>query len=355
MKNKTTSTSVSTSNLLYNISLDAGPVLRPSTFRLLNENKSSSNVPPTSPLKYRADLLLAFSYLFLDSQNEKHLQHKHYLELWRQVEPHLAFFNESQKRIRSISKNVPMTKASTVAAFEKRFMDGLHRALTPENFDLRELVSVLDTIHGLERDMQTPLLYNFSCHFSPDFVKHLQALECFLFHLRNLVAIDFNNHINDPSHEALRVDSVTDYLPKGDYVGSDAVLYWQIKKLTQPFVAGKRSDVRLEKLLIQPIENAFKKYAHNACHLIDHLPQSFLSAINSVDLEDTLYLVQMDWLLGSGTGLLFKIREELYGLQSGYEKVFWPELDSCPALKAASLTLNIEFSSQEILGHKKSA
>jgi hypothetical protein len=250
---------------------------------------------------------------------------------------------------------VTATPTSVVETFEKRFMESLNRSLTPEGFDLKELVGVLDSLHSFETAMKSPLLYNFSCHFSSDFIRHIQALESFLFHLRNLVAIDFNNHIDDPSHEALKVDSVTDYLPKSDYVGSDAVLYWQIKKLIHPFVAGKRSDIRIEKLLAQPIENALRKYAHNACHLIDHLPHSFLSAINSADLEDTLYLVQMDWLLGSGTGLLFKIREELYGLQSGYEKVFWPELENRSPLKAANLRLNIEFNLREILGHKKSA
>lgn len=351
-------------NIGYDISLDAGPVLRPSTFRLWNQKKNSAGVsasstspmvPTTAPLKYRADLLLACSYLFLSPQAEEHANSEIYIDLWHQIEPHLAFFNESQTRVRSITKTVTMTPSSVIVAFEKKFSESLNRTLTPDGFDLKELVGVLDTLHSFETEMKSPLLYNFSCHFSKDFMKQIQALESFLFHLRNLVALDFNNQIDDPSHEALKVDSVTDYLPKSDYVGSDAVLYWQIKKIIHPFVAGKRSDIRIEKLLAQPIENTFKKYAHNACHLIDHLPNSFLSAINSTDLEDTLYLVQMDWLLGSGTGLLFKIREELYGLQSGYEKVFWPELENRSPLTAANLSLNIEFNMKDILGHKKTA
>lgn len=341
-------------NLRYDLTLESGPVLRPSFFKVWSHDSHPRDVPATLPLKYRADLLLGCSYLALQT-NHPSTNAKENAELWRHTEPHLAFFNESQQRIQAMVRHVDPAPKNLISDFETKFNSGLRKALKPEGFDLRELVGLIDCIHALESEIRTPILYNFSCRFSEETMKNMQMLEAFLFHLRNLVAIDFNNQIDDPSHEALKVDSVTDYLPKGDYVVSDAVLYWQIKKLTHPFVAGKQSDVRIEKLLVQPIESAFKKFAHNACHLIDHLPSSFLKAVNAVDLEDTLYLIQMDWLLGSGTGLLFKIREELFGLQNGYEKIFWPELENRPPVKAAQLSLNLNYTMQEILGHKKSA
>ena len=90
-------------------------------------------------------------------------------------------------------------------------------------------------------------------------------------------------------------------------------------------MAHKDKDVRIEKLLVQPLEKYFYQYNHNACCLIDQLPTSFLNSVSTTDLEDTLHHVQMDWLLGSASGLLFKIREEVFGLIEGYDKVFWPE------------------------------
>lgn len=341
-------------NLGYDVAMGRGPVLRPTHFQLWNKDTKSSHVPARAPLKYQADALLGFAFMKLNPENT-HSSAAECISLWEQIEPHLSLHREAQSRVKAMATHRPSTPSHLIKQFEKSFLNTLQTALTKDAIDFKELTSLIDHIVYLEDDMKTPVLYNFSCPFSPEFTETLQALDSFLFHLRNLVAIDYNNLIEDPSHEALKVDSVTDYLPKGDYVVSDAVLYWQIKKLTKPFVAGTRSDIRIEKLLAQPIESAFKQYAHNACQLIDHLPEHFLKGLGPLEMEDTLYLVQMDWLLGTGTGMLFKIREELYGLQNGYEKIFWPEVENRPYLKPTQLNLHLHFTSNEILGLKKSA
>lgn len=97
---------------------------------------------------------------------------------------------------------------------------------------------------------------------------------------------------------------------------------------------------------------AFQKYSHNACHLIDHLPESFLNALNPVDLEEALYLVQMDWLLASPSGLLFRIREELFGLQEGYTKVMWKDCQPDPRASAHKLISYCKITPQMVYKEK---
>ena len=50
----------------------------------------------------------------------------------------------------------------------------------------------------------------------------------------------------------------------------------------------------------------------------------------------------MDWLLGTDAGLLFRIREELYGLKEGYEKIFWPDLTDKPTQNQSHLSVSCE-------------
>jgi hypothetical protein len=176
-----------------------------------------------------------------------------------------------------------------------------------------------------------------------------------LFHLRSVVAVDWNAHVDDPSHEAVHVDSITDYIPKAEYVVNDAIMYWQFLKLSHPFVAGKNSDVKVEKLFVEPMRKAFMTSMHNACYLIDHLPKSFIERMGPGELEEALYLVQMDWLLGSEAGLLFRIREELYGLQNGYEKIFWHELEGHSKKKAFNLSLCFELKESDLRSGKSAA
>lgn len=335
----------------YDLTLEAGAVLKPTQFHVW---KSQNNHEHHGPMKYLTDALLGFSYFALNTGTDHPLAEQS-RQFWNEVEPHLKLHAESQRRVKSIQQKIPSTQNKVIQNFEKSFLSTLQNAFHKDHFELKDLTGLLDCIQYLESESNQPVLYNFSCQFSPEFTKTLQALDSFLFHLRSLVAYDFNNHIQDPSHEAIKVDSVTDYLPKGDYIVSDAVLYWQFKKLTYPFVAGNRSDIRIEKLMVQPLKSLFNQYVHNACVLVDHLPESFLSALNVHDMEEALYLVQMDWLLGTGTGLLFKIREELYGLQNGYEKIFWPELEGRTSQRPAKLTLGLEFSTAQILGGKKAA
>jgi len=58
--------------------------------------------------------------------------------------------------------------------------------------------------------------------------------------------------------------------------------------------------------------------------------------------------VQMDWLLGTDAGLLFRLREELYGLSEGYDKVFYPELSGSAPKRGSTLSVNVEVTTETL-------
>ena len=144
--------------------------------------------------------------------------------------------------------------------------------------------------------------------------------------------MDHNAYVQDPTHEALRVDSITDYLPRADYIANDAILYWQFQKLHK----------QIPELAQQQMESAFHRFSHHAVCLITQMPPSFIEKLTLGKLEDALYLAQMDWLFGTESGLLFRVREELFGLLDGYDRVFWPELESRSPKNSHRLSVNCQ-------------
>ena len=223
-----------------------------------------------------------------------------------------------------------------------------HTVFLKDSVDFSKIQKALDLISDFENHLGSPFLYNFSLQLSSAFQSKLVAFYSFLFHLRSVVAIDHNAYVEDSSIESVKCDSISDYLPKSDYTTNDALLFWQFKKLSTPFVGHKDKDVRIEKLLVQPLEKYFNQYNHNACCLIKNLPHSFLNSQSPAQLEETLHHVQMDWLLGSSSGLLFKIREELFGLIEGYDKVFWPESLSMKSKTSSKLRLEFQITLKDL-------
>jgi hypothetical protein len=222
------------------------------------------------------------------------------------------------------------TPGPLVEYFERNFTDTLDSSLHPWGVDLSHLCHLVEAIDHLETKMAQPLLYNFNLKFSRPVVEKLHYLHSMLFSLRSLVAMDYNAHSQDPTHEACKVDSITDYLSKAEYVANDALLYYTFKK----------QNGRMKPEVFETLEKAFKSYSHNGYCLIEALPKSFLSTLRKEELEESLYIAQMDWLLGTDAGLLFRIREELYGLMEGYEKVFWPDAEGHSHQQQSHLSVN---------------
>ncbi len=311
----------------YEIKMDNGPILKPVAVEFFKNLNRDHN--PHKPFKYHSDVLVALSFTNILKTLEKECVYSldSSMDFWRAMEPHYELYGRSRKRVVALTERTDTVPENLTEKIEKKWNDILSDVFSKDKINLQELQELIPLIDYLEDHLKKPLLYNFSLSFSPEFQQRLLLLFSLLSNVRGLVALDHNSFIEDASHEALKIDSITDYLAKPEYVVNDALLYFHFKKLFAPFVTGRSSDVKIDKLLHRPLEAHFQKFSHNACQLVENLPQSFLNQLNPMELEQALYLIQMDWLLGSEGGLIFKIREELFGLQEGYEKIFWPEYD----------------------------
>lgn len=335
----------------FDISMERGGLPRPTKLNLWRDQSIFQKEKPSTPFKYFSDALLGISANYLHAWAHNRTEDKDtvtLLQAWKNLEPHFEMSLRSEERARSLNKQVKAIDPKILKSFETNFNGQMKEAFSSEKLDLKSFWLLIESIDSLEEQIKAPLLFNFSVAFSAEFNMRLQMLFSLLWNLRTLVAVDHNAHIEDPSHEAICMDSICDYLPKSDYVVNDALLYYNFKKLVLPFSMGKTSDIKIEKLLVAPLEKAFHQYSHNASYLIDHLPQSFLASMNPMDLEEALYLVQMDWLLGAPAGLLFKIREEFFGLQNGYEKIFWPSWDNGNLKKPMQLSVCCELTPEMI-------
>lgn len=316
----------------FEVSLEKGTTWKPLKVQFLGKKEQGPQLAATEPFKYMADALVGLSLVKLNHFIKSPLAHPHLdyafaADAFKALNPHCELYDRAQPRVRALQSQVRLTDPQTMSEFEAHFNENLENAIKPWGLDLTALGPLLDTFSWLENKTNKPLLYSLSLNFSKPFVEKLHILYSFLYHLRSLVAIDHNAHCDDPSHEAIKVDAISDYISKAEYVANDAILYWNFKKLSYPFAAGRNSDNRIEKLFVNPLEASFQKYSHNAYQLINNLPANFLSSMNPIEQEEALHLVQMDWLLGSPAGLVFKIREEIYGLQNGYEKIFWSDVE----------------------------
>ncbi|WP_413581907.1 hypothetical protein [Bdellovibrio sp. HCB288] len=341
----------------FDVSMAKGATLKPVKVHFWNDEAGFQKFKPHAPFKYMSDALVGLSLVKLNSYIKsplatKNMDYPFAMDAWNTLDPHVEIYGRSQGRVRSLQSQLPVLDPKLCALFEEHFNETFEVAMTPQGVDLTALGPLLETFSWFENKMEAPLLYNFGLNFSKPFMDKLHTLYSFLYNLRSLVAIDHNAHVQDASHEAVKVDAVTDYLPRVEYVVNDALLYWNFKRFSEPFTGRGAPDPRVEKLFAHPMEKAFQKYSHNACHLVNNLPKSFITSMNPVELEEAFYLVQIDWLLGSPAGLLFKIREEIFALQNGYEKIFWKDVEPKHHNKPVALHLSCEVTEELVHGVK---
>jgi len=339
------------SNLLkmgLEISTESGSVLRPTSLTVSIANSTMFGQVPHKPFKYYTDALIGVCFHKMSSFAQLDPSQKKFADAaYATLNPYVELFKKSAVRVQSVTKNKTVD-AGKVKNFETQMLSLWKDLFTFDHIDFSKFPKVLNLISDFENQTGVPFLYNFGVDFSPEFKEKLVCFYSLLFNLRSVIAIDHNAYIEDTSIESVKTDCITDYLPKSDYTINDALLFLQFKRLSMPFTDHKDKDVRIEKLLVQPLEKAFYQYNHNACCLIDQLPQSFLSSLSMTELEETLHHVQMDWLLGSSSGLLFKIREELFGIIEGYDKVFWPETQNISIKSSSKLVLSFQITTQDL-------
>jgi len=343
----------------YDVTLEKGNTWKPLKVQYWNKEGPHPDFKPSEPFKYMADALLGLSMVKLNHYLKSPLtkpsvDYSFAMEAWNSLDPHIELFERSSPRIRALQTQIAVVPPLWCEEFENHFNEHLDLAIKPWGIDIAALGPLVEAFSWFESKINSPLLYNFGISFSKPFMEKLHTLFSFLYHVRSLVAVDHNAYVEDPSHEGVRVDAISDYLPKAEYVVNDALLYWSFNKFSQSYIRQGVGDAKFDKHLTNPMLTAFRQYSHHACHLVDNLPKSFISSLNPIELEEALYLVQMDWLLGSPAGLLFKIREELYAVQSGYEKIFWKDVDPPHYHKPVALHVCCELK-EDHLFEKKSA
>lgn len=315
----------------FDISTDKNTSYTPLEFNLkakMTGSKTSTlNESTKPPLKYFNDALIAMNFHTLNQFKNCNPSDQKFINTYLQsIDPYFELFNNSSFRLKKIISETSLPKKQIIQKFEKDLTNKIDAFFSNTQINFKSFSQVLKDIDQLEKNLEQNLIYNFNIKFSEEFNQKLISYYSFLFHARSLSAHFYNKHIEDSTFESIKCDSINDYLSKADFTVNDALVYWQFKKLSTPFNSGR--DMKIEKLFIQPLENAFLKYNSNACTLINSLPESFLTHQNSTLLEESLHQVQMDWLLGSGSGLLFRIREECFGLVHGYDQIFWQDSDS---------------------------
>ncbi len=339
------------------IKTKSGAVLKPDQLHFWDFNAPTppanlpnhfTNMTPQNPFKYFTDAILGLCYHKMNDYKFLNPEEKRFtLQAYRSFDPYSTLYSKSAPRVKALHKGAK-PHALQYENFEKKMTAIWDETFSQKTVHFASLSAALDCISEFETSLDEAFLYHFSIQFSGRFTEKLICFYSFLFHLRAVVAVDHNAHVDDSSFESIKCDSISDYLPKSDYTVNDALLYWQFKKLATPFVGHKDKDTRIEKLFVDPMLKSFNQYNHNACCLIDQLPKSFLNSLSHAELEEALHHVQMDWLLGSEAGLLFKIREELYGITEGYEKIFWPEASTTPSKKSTSLNICFSLSDKDL-------
>lgn len=318
----------------FDIKTSPAPMLQPQKIEYWKPHQFK-DTQPESPFHYKADALVGLSLIQLN----QHLQNpftspqmnfSFAAASWKTLEPHHELYARSQPRISALRKHTKECPQPLVTSFERKWTEILDACQHPWGMDLQHLGYMLDAIDYLEESLKWPLLYNYSIQFSRPVLTQMHHLHSLLFNLRALMAMDYNAYVQDPTFESVKVDSISDYLAKCEYVANDALLYWKLK----------RSSSEMPAKTFEKLSHYFQEYSHNAVCLIESLPKSFLSGLPQEQMDDTLYLTQMDWLLGTDAGLLFRVREEIYGLMEGYHQIFWPELDGKSPMQSHQLSVN---------------
>ncbi len=321
----------------------------PESFSLKLENKKQK---PVAAMKYFNDALVSMNYLILNEFKACDNSDQVFVNTYLQsIDPYFELYQNSAFKIKNMTKNDDLAKKQIINKFETDINCKLNSLFEKKDLQFKSLFSIIKDIEIFEKDMKKNLIYNFGVKFTEQFNQKLISLYSFLFHSRTLSANHYNQKVSDLTFESVRCDSINDYLAKTDFTVNDALIYWQFKKLSSPFINGV--DMKIEKLFVQPLEHAFLKFNNNACTLINNLPEAFLTHQNSVNLDESLHQIQMDWLLGSACGLLFRIREELFGLQNGYDQIFWPESDSSKFNSQSNIQCHLEIFESDFISDSK--
>ncbi len=310
--------------------------------------------PFQAPLPYFTDALLGLSAYKLTLHSKEYSSNTEeedaVTQLWQGLEPLHEVYQRSFQRVKSLLQF--STNNKSPSEFEQKLEQGiadiLKTSCNDNEIDFMELSSLLDCIDYFETKRHKPLLFDLQLQLPTATMEQLHTLNSVLYNLRALTAIYYNSHRKESLYETLHLDNVKDYFHAPDLLTNDTLLCHQFLTLKKKGEITGTGEGTLEK--------AFKNYLPHSYQLVQCLPESFFLNQSAEQLEQSLYSFQIDWLLGTPAGLLYRIREELNGLREGYEQTFWPELQHAEAEDSINiLHVNCTLSAKHIQQLSESA
>ena len=280
---------------------------------------------PFSPLPYFTDAILGLSAFQLTLNANDYASTSEVEELvsllWQKLEPMHEVYRRSHQRVSPLLQIKPSLPSKEMEIMlEQSLKDILKQSCTTKGIDLTEVLNLIDSLNYFEAKRSHPLLFDTQLQISESTLRQLHILHSLLYNLRAVIAIFYNSTRKEMLYESLHLDSVKDYFHAPDLLTNETMLYFQFLNLCKKGQIKDQSEALLNK--------AFKNHLPHSHYLVHSLPGNFFTNQNFELLEQSLYTFQIDWLLGSPAGLLYRIREELMGIKEGYENTFWPELQN---------------------------
>lgn len=278
---------------------------------------------PYAPLPYFTDALLGLSSYKLAQITQDYTpssaEDQLVSLLWQRLEPMYEVYQRSHQRVHSLLHiKANSVRTAPEQALEQSLNEIIKLACSSKGIQLTELINLIDSLNFFESKRSHPLLFDTQLQLSETGMNTLHTLNSFLYNLRAISAIYYNSKRKEALYESLHLDSVKDYFHAPDLLTNETMLYYQFLKLCKK---GQIND-QIQASMVK----AFRNHLPHSHYLVHSLPDSFFNHQNNELLEQSLYTFQIDWLLGSPAGLLYRIREELIGIKEGYENTFWPEL-----------------------------
>lgn len=309
----------------------------------IKTSEQPQEIGPLAPMPYFTDALVGLSaYKLLVHSKDSLSSNEEALAalLWQRLEPmHEVYYRASQRIQQWLGSK--STNAQAELIFEQEFRDILRTACSSEGTKIHDLLPLIEALNQMETRRSHPLLFDTKIQLTASTINILQTLHSLLYNLRAISAIHYNTHRADPLFDGLQLDTVKDYFHAPDLLTNESMLYYHI----QSHLGASNSERKTHNW----INDAFLSYLPQSHFLVNALPEEFFANKGREQLEQDIYTFQIDWLLGSPAGLLYRLREELIGLREGYDQTFWPELQNeIVSEPTASLAVNCILDSEHI-------
>ena len=256
----------------------------------------------------------------------------------------------------------------------------LRKSVSSEGVDLRVLAGLCHDFDKFQESLPSPLLLNFGLQLSSDIRDQLQQVYDLIYGIRKLVTQRYNTSVDgDPEciitvtpyrdyfrifgsdletlikttlvkttilrspifeemvEELQKVEKLQEFLRNKRLLQSiilQSPLQVAVEKLQEFFIENRdyfsfgEVDVvkkNLQKILNGEI-NSFSEIFTEWVFLDELLPDDIFKDETPEEIEQGLYDLSYGWLYQTDAGLLWRTKIELDGIASGYENIFWPQL-----------------------------